>query len=65
MIHTLKTLGARTAFLLVIMAGLGFGFIAAAMSVLIGALLFIGVRLAQTPDDLATKSDAGVVDDLS
>ncbi|MBE94184.1 hypothetical protein [Marinobacter sp.] len=65
MIYTLKTLGARTAFLLVIMAGLAFGFIAAAMSILIGALLFIGVRLVQAPDDLATKSDARVVNDLS
>ncbi|WP_300498542.1 hypothetical protein [Marinobacter sp.] len=65
MIHTLKTFGARAAFLLVILAGLGFGFIAAAMSILIGVLLFIGIRLGQAPDDLATKSDARVFNDLS
>lgn len=65
MIHTLKTFGARTAFLLVILAGLGFGFIAVATSILIGVLLFIGIRLGQAPDDLATKSDASVVNDLS
>jgi hypothetical protein len=65
MIYKLKTLGARTAFILVILAGIGFGFIAAAMSTLIGALLFVGVRLANTPEDLGEKHDARAVNDVS
>ncbi|WP_341581953.1 hypothetical protein [Marinobacter metalliresistant] len=65
MIYKLKTFGARTAFFLVILAGIGFGFIAAAMSTLIGALLVIGVRLAKTPDELGEKHDARAVHNVS
>lgn len=65
MIYKLKTLGARTAFILVILAGIGFGIIAAAMSTFIGALLFVGVRLVNTPEDLGEEHDARAVNDVS
>lgn len=60
MIWKLKMWGARGLFLLAVAAGLGFGVIAAAMAVVIGALLMAGVRLAdgvgRSGRDAATPS---------
>lgn len=56
MIRKLKSLGARTAFFLVIVAGLGLGVIAVAMGAVIGGLLLLGARLSQ-PRDIQAKTD--------
>jgi predicted lysophospholipase L1 biosynthesis ABC-type transport system permease subunit len=45
MIRTLKMWGARALFLLALTATLGFGVIAAALGVVIGGLLLLGLRL--------------------
>lgn len=50
MIRKLRSLAARGIFLLVVVVGLGFGVMAAAMGVIVGALLLLGVRLAQSAD---------------
>ena len=50
MIRKLRSIAARGVLLLVIVAGLGFGVMAAAMGMIVGALLLLGVRLAQSAD---------------
>ncbi|KAF0113465.1 MAG: hypothetical protein FD150_2027 [Rhodobacteraceae bacterium] len=50
MIRKLRSIVARGILLLVVVAGLGFGFMAAAMGVIVGALLLLGFRLALSAD---------------
>ncbi|TBN43671.1 hypothetical protein EYE42_00575 [Paracoccus subflavus] len=50
MIRKLRSFAARSVLLVVMVVGLGFGLIAAAMGAVIGGLLLVGVRLAQVQD---------------
>lgn len=50
MIRKFRSIAARSILLLVVVAGLGFGVMVAAMAVIVGALLLLGVRLAQSAD---------------